>query len=313
MRSPNHIEIKEACKKSISALMRKYELGEVKDIRVDTEGWVNPCFFVNDEYVFRFNARDPSLPKFQREKLIFDLLGQYNIPAPREVILDDSKNYSEYDILISKKLPGENIEADWKSLCEESKQKIAFEAGSLLKKIHSIPMGYFGELVNYGPFPQTEKWYDYLLAKLEFHIREAVAYSVFDSDILNLAHSKFKSFKDVMSAIKTPCLIHGDYHFGNLLHYKDQVSAVLDFEWSVAGDPMFDLARWLEKDEICKGSHEPFLKGYGRLNFSKEDYRRVEGYHLIKNIEISIVAKLHFNEAEALEYKDITISYIKAL
>jgi len=73
---------------------------------MDTEGWVNPCFFVNKSFVFRFNARDPSLPKYQREFFVFNFLKNSHVPVPKTVYLDDSKEYIEFDVLITEILPG---------------------------------------------------------------------------------------------------------------------------------------------------------------------------------------------------------------
>jgi aminoglycoside phosphotransferase (APT) family kinase protein len=38
------------------------------------------------------------------------------------------------------------------------------------------------------------------------------------------------------------CLVHGDYHYGNLLFEQGQVSAVLDWEIASLGDPLVDAA-----------------------------------------------------------------------
>jgi aminoglycoside phosphotransferase (APT) family kinase protein len=38
------------------------------------------------------------------------------------------------------------------------------------------------------------------------------------------------------------CLVHGDYHYGNLLFGEEQVTAVLDWEIASTGDPLTDVA-----------------------------------------------------------------------
>jgi hypothetical protein len=70
VRSPNHLEIKKACRQAIAPLMAKHGLGSPKEVRVDENGWVNPCFFVDGKFVFRFNARDPGLPKRRTDQAI---------------------------------------------------------------------------------------------------------------------------------------------------------------------------------------------------------------------------------------------------
>lgn len=60
MRIQNHTEIREKCKATIPVLAEKFKLGKVNDIQPSDNGGVNPCFFVNDEFVIRFNVRDPN-------------------------------------------------------------------------------------------------------------------------------------------------------------------------------------------------------------------------------------------------------------
>ncbi len=94
MRSPNHLEIKKRCQESIAPLIAKYQLGTPTQFVIDDAGWVNPCIFVNDAFVFRFNARDPNLPKYQREKIAFELLKDTNVPVPHKVTIRDADDGS---------------------------------------------------------------------------------------------------------------------------------------------------------------------------------------------------------------------------
>ena len=139
---------------------------------MDTEGWVNPCFFVEAEesWVVRCNARDPSLPKYQRDKIVFDLLKKNGLPVPEVVYLDDSKAVSSFDVLISSRVEGRNLESDWKELKIDQKEHLASKAGELLKKNHSIQFDFFGEISNKGPLPQTKSWFEYLKVKLDYHL-----------------------------------------------------------------------------------------------------------------------------------------------
>jgi aminoglycoside phosphotransferase (APT) family kinase protein len=41
---------------------------------------------------------------------------------------------------------------------------------------------------------------------------------------------------------RTPCLVHGDYHFGNLLFREASVAAILDWEIAEVGQPLLDFA-----------------------------------------------------------------------
>lgn len=310
MRTHNHLEIKELCEKSIGALMKKHDLGDVIHIEIDKEGWVNPCFFVNTSYVFRFNARDPILPKYHREHFSFNKLKESTIPVPRLVILDESKDCCLYDVLITEMLPGTNLESIWNDLNIEERSHIAGEAGKILNQLNQYEFDFFGELSTQGPFPRTNEWKEYLKAKLEFHLNEALDLDLFNSKIIEKIWHNFNGHQQILSEIKSGKLVHVDYHFGNLLYKESKITGVLDFEWAFSGDPLYDFCRWREGNEDLPDSRESFLKGYNKNKFSEDELRRMDIYQMIRNVELCIVARLHFNKAEAEEYLQTTIRQI---
>lgn len=241
--------------------MAKHELGKPQRIVVDNAGWVNPCIFVDDAFVFRFNARDPGLPKYQREKIAFDLLKHTGVPVPQKVILDDSKDIAPYDVLITERLPGRNLETDWSNLQSSQKEILANNSGQLLTKISAVKMPFFGELSGKGPLPQTQNWFEYLKAKFFFHIKDARDLGIFDEPTIGLFLRTLQAYQAVASDVKTACLVHVDYHFGNLLYEDQAITGVFDFEWAFAGDPLYDFCRWVQAEEEWPGSRTSFLRG----------------------------------------------------
>ncbi|HEY8270201.1 MAG TPA: aminoglycoside phosphotransferase family protein, partial [Pseudobdellovibrionaceae bacterium] len=235
MRTPDHLKIKETCRLAILPLMTKHGLGSPINILVDETGWVNPCFFVNDKFVFRFNARDPELPKYQREKFAFDLLKTSTVPVPQKVILDETKTSAPFDVLITEMIPGENLETAWPKLNTEQRENLAENAGKLLKQMTTMQLPLFGELASTGPFPKTETWVSYLQAKLSFHLGEALSLEIFDRKVIEKFWNTFNKHVSALSEVSIPRLVHVDFHFGNLLFVGDQITGVVDFEWAFAG------------------------------------------------------------------------------
>lgn len=293
--------------------MKKYDLGEASKIVLDQNGWVNPCFFVNDTFVFRFNARDPHLPKFQREFFVFDLLRKLALPVPRQVILDDSKSFVAYDVLISEMLPGKNLEADGKNLSDENKKIVAQEAGKLLDSLHSISFDFFGELADQGPLPKTRTWIEYLEAKLSFHLNEAKQLGIFDQKESEHFWSVFQLHIPFLSVVKSASLVHGDYHFGNLLHLNSSITGVLDFEWAFAGDPLYDYFQWNSDEDLWPLDSIPFIKSGEHSEFSFVEKKRMDIYQMIRNIDLCSVAQLHFDAKEAKEYRETTMQQVSSL
>jgi Ser/Thr protein kinase RdoA (MazF antagonist) len=75
-----------------------------------------------------------------------------------------------------------------------------------------------------------------------------------------------------MSAVTTGCLLHRDYHFENILQQEGKVTGIIDFEWAMSGDPVFD-CRIDETLEECPGSVEPFYAGYASITPLTEHHR----------------------------------------
>lgn len=306
MRAPNHLEIKETCREVIRTIMSKLKVSSSEKIIFDEQGWVNVTVFVGDEFVVRFNARDAQLPKFQREKKAFKLLENV-VPVPELVVFDDSKTISPYDYMVCKKIPGENLEEKWSALPEKDRETLAYKAGQLLAKIHSKEIDSFGEISAFGPFLKTKDWAHYLRHTLNYHLSEAMELNLFSAvaqkQFVNLFESQVKLFDQ----LKTPNLIHGDFHLGNLLFLNQDITGVLDFEWSCAGDPLFDICNNLrDMDSKWPGSQVAFNKGYGVQNFSDEELAKMRVYSMIKSIELCVVSKRFFPEEECEEYVQIT-------
>jgi aminoglycoside phosphotransferase (APT) family kinase protein len=313
MRTPNHLYIKKTCRNSIEGLMRKHQLGSPNKIVVDETGWVNPCIFVNDTWVFRFNARDPDLPKYQREKFAFDLLQNTKVPVPSKVILDDSKDIAPYDVLISALIPGRNLETDWPRLNGTERSALARKAGEIFAELSSIDLPKFGELGGSGPLSQTDTWEGYLEAKLSFHLNEALVLGIFDKSLIEQFWSAFRSRLGSLAEVRSPKLVHVDYHLGNLLYQNNSIIGVVDFEWSFAGDPLYDLCRWFQQDEEWPGSRSDFLRGCKKEQLTVNEKERMALYQMIRNVELCIVAKLHFDEAEARSFRETTLKQLGTL
>ena len=59
---------------ALQQICDKHGLGKIQSLTYSKSGMVNPCVFINDHYVIRFNVRDPYIPKFRREKMAMELL-----------------------------------------------------------------------------------------------------------------------------------------------------------------------------------------------------------------------------------------------
>ncbi len=312
VRSPNHLATKEVCRAAVPLLAARHGLGSVVSLRLDENGWVNPCFFLNEDFVLRFNARDPEAPKFQREKFVFSLLQDSPIPTPKWFHLDSSREFVPYDVFITRMLPGANVEAQWPSLKERARDDVAADAGRWLSELHRQRFDFFGELANQGPLPRTRTWFEYLEARLESHLHQSGRFHIFDSATEKRFRLALQDRRAVFESVTEAGLVHMDYHLGNLLHQHLKVTAVLDFEWAFAGDPLYDLGRWVHGED-WPGSRAGFLRGYGRNGFSDLELSRIEIYQMLQNIELCPVAAEHFPVDEAQSYRKTTLEQFERI
>lgn len=311
MRSPNQAAIKEECLKVIPALLEKWGISQSRQITVDSTGWVNPCFFIDDRFVVRFNARDPLLPKFQREKFVYDLLKNGDVPVPQQVWLDESKEISRFDVLISQRVPGNPIEPAWPEMSQAQRNKLASQAGTLFAHLHSHKFNFFGEFSKQSPFPKTSTWPACLQAKLHYHLNEARTLGIFNTEEEALFTNALQSNAENLK-VETASLLHGDYHFGNMLYVGDRITGILDFEWSMAGDPLFDLCRWVFPDaEEWAAGREALFAAYGKNSFTTLEELRLHIYQMIHNVELTVVSKLHFDDSEFRSFREITLNQVR--
>jgi hypothetical protein len=74
-------------------------------------------------------------------------------------------------------------------------------------------------------------------------------------------HALFATVRTSLD-LPTAVLAHGDFRFKNVLLEGGRVSAVLDFEMALAGDPALDLAWLLHSDSAGESDQEALFRGY---------------------------------------------------
>lgn len=71
---------------TIEVIWQAHGLGGVRQTASATSGVSNRCMIVNDALVIRFNVFDTTVPKFENERIAYELLagrGDRGLPAPR--------------------------------------------------------------------------------------------------------------------------------------------------------------------------------------------------------------------------------------
>ena len=274
---------------TIRAIWRAHDLGAAWRIVRATSGVSNACFIVNDARVIRFNTFDTTVPKFENERVAYDLLARSGLPVPSVVGLDASRRIVPYDFIILTRLPGSNLAEHWRELTPTQMQDLAWEAGKCLARLHAITLPAFGKLREQRA-PRFHTWPDYFDDYAHRYLNEAERYGLLDhllrtrlDDVLHRAH-------DLLAGVTQGVLIHSDYHYENILHAHGRLTGILDFEWALSGDPTYDFMSADVREAQVPRNEAAFREGYQsvrRLDTGHE--QRLAVYRLFLWLETAVV------------------------
>ena len=184
------------------------------------------------------------------EHKILTFLREGSIPCPEPIFFDPKGTILGLPVLITNRLPGEQILAHPANpLWAEQAPTVA----ELLTRIHMLPCP--DELIAILPdatsqatwFTENDTVPDYMQAYPD------------GESIWNIIRQELPKMTP-----PGPVLVHGDYWSGNMLWEKGQLTAILDWENVAFGDPGFDIA-YCRMEMIIDGmddAADTFLKTY---------------------------------------------------
>jgi len=299
MRSPDAVAVKARCLAALPGLLRAHGLDSAAKIVQDDEGGVNPCFFIGEDIVVRFNARDPELPKFRREVVSFALARGAALPVPDVIAHDTTRRHAPYEALIVRRLPGSSLERAWPDLDLGMQERAARDVGELMARLHGLHPEGFGELaIDAAARPRS--WLVHCRSVMDGRLADALREGVLDENDARRARRILVDREAELRGVERASLVHGDLHFGNILQVEGRVTGVVDFEWSSAGDPDMDLVTTGVVGEICPGSLAPLLAAYRVLRPANSDIeRRLDVYRTLHNVLMCVVSTKYFPDEAA--------------
>lgn len=293
-----------ACRAALGAVLEAARLPAAQQVVRDDQGWVNLCYLVTlasgDEVVIRFNARDPHIKKFCREREAYALARRAGLPAPELLWFDTSRQVAPYDVMVARRLPGENLQASWPTLSPSAREALAYQAGEALATLHTISLLRWG--ATHDEEPRFARWDLCARAMLDGFLDEARACEAMTEAQASQAEALLDAASPTLAQLTRPVLVHGDFHLGNVLHHEGQISAVLDFEWSLAGPPALDLMTLSRIEPHVPGALAPLRAGYanraadlGLPSLPAEvEALVVTTGRLLRRVELCAVTRQHF-------------------
>ena len=186
------------------------------------------------------------------------------VPVPRLVAAGGGSSPIGSAFMIMERIPGETIPRRIlrDEAFEAARPKMAAQCGTILARIHAIPLDAVPVLVRGEPLDEMRAALDEL----------GQPHPAFELGLRWLA--------DHQPPLNEPAVVHGDFRNGNLIVDERGVRSVLDWEMARLGDPLEDLA-WLCVRAWRFGHDDRRVGGFGDVDdlvrsYEAESGRRVD-------------------------------------
>jgi aminoglycoside phosphotransferase (APT) family kinase protein len=292
-------------------------LGVVQTMQFAKRGMNNLATVVNDTYVIRFDVLDvedvAGVCRYTGEQLAYERLRVAGIPAPEVVALDLSKSLIPYHYIILTKIDGIPLIDDWPNFSEAQQAEAGRAAGRYLAMMHNISLGGFGKLLSVETDP-LPSWFDHVEQFFERYAQYLLAQNVIDTPIYARMRTCLDQMRPVVDAKSDGRLVHGDYQFENLLHRDGIITGIIDFEWGISGDPVWDFRLDEQWDSDCPGSTAYIYEGYIRLRPLAPDHHMcVWLYKLLFHLDSVDMYTDSGQKAEQVRFYDEMMKALVAL
>lgn len=176
---------------------------------------------------------------FEGERWALDAARAVGVPTPRVLNVE---RLDDVHICVEEKLPGTTLQA--LLAAGERPRRAIDQLGSLLARIHRVPVDGFGYLQADGrgwPVTLADIMVD-LLDQREAVMASGRHWSIPGADV-DRGLALLAGHRDLY-AWDTPVLLHGDFGPGNILVEGDRISGVIDMQDAMGGHPLFELTVW---------------------------------------------------------------------
>lgn len=172
-----------------------------------------------------------------------------DIPVPRILVFREDPDMDVAPYFVTERVHGDNLAESLPELDESLREEVIEQAGRILGNMHA-EIGFEG----FGRLGLDEDrlvvqdfswdWQQFFRDMVEEYI-ERLADTPFD-DLIDDARQYIDECIDVIDSQGVPRLVHDDFRPANMLFDaadEEPISAVLDWQFALAGDPLYHIAR----------------------------------------------------------------------
>ena len=222
------------------------------------------------------------------------------VPASRVICVDVSRTVIDRDFMVVERI--DSLPLNDPSFSEETRRKLHFDCGGLMRKMHSIQGQRFGRMADIVAGKGYDTWFGALEGEFANIFRTACDCHIFSEELEARTFEYLQARKDILDRITVPRLAHCDLWDGNILarqeHGQAQVCAIIDGDRAIFGDVDLDISRiW---------RHNPdFLAGYGEIetDFTDEEIQEKRNvYSIMLNLNDAYVWIIEYDNQQAYEH-----------
>lgn len=216
------------------------------------------------------------------------------IPAPQVHGVDSSRQTVPFAWQLLENIPHRDLNQLEKEGRLDAAQ-VAFGIGAAVARWQALqPPGF-------GPFdPEVlrrserlegyhARYEDYFFLHLERHLQFLVERAFLEKDMADAILAEIQRHRGLL-AIEQGCLVHKDLAFWNILGTETEISAFIDWDDAISGDPMDDLSLlgcFHGGDFVTRA-----LEGYQSIRPLPVDHRRRFWLHLLRNMIVKAVIRV---------------------
>jgi len=260
-------------------ILDRHNLGRLTSFEKQESGITGSVFSINNKIILKaqFDSMDPA--RSERNAIACSILQKYNIPSPRLIALDVSKELAPVNYVLISRLEGSNVRDIWKSLPEDEQKRLFFEYGKLMAKLHEIPMEKFGDPADKNR--QFDEWYGCIAARFNANLKFAEENRLAPPEKLSAIRQFFSENSELLHVKAKPVFVHNDFQAKNIRYHSGKICGIFDFDEVLGAHNEMEFIKTCLPFKREKVWLKEILKGYRSIGTLSDKFeQRLKLYQL---------------------------------
>lgn len=242
-------------------------------------------------YILRARAsKTIQATEFLVDQWAYQTIGSKGLPSLKVHAADIQRNIVPFDYELMGEAPGKWL-YKYKS---HPPQSTLEDLGRLAARYHRIRLKGFGLIdidANGKVKGRYNSWSEYLLLNASGHINILLQRNVI-TDVM--AKDIRRAFKNTRALQVTPVLLHGDLANHNVFTDGKRVTALIDWEDVLSGDPLYDIAYYKTGCFNNPDWFDAFIKGYRREQSLPANFEKILWLYYLRISVMKAVIRKRF-------------------